>query len=81
MNKKTWKIIGDIGLTIIILGAIASMLFMRNEIKELESKNEQLLQENTELQIEYFNVRMERDELLDAVWNENNRKMKEGEEE
>lgn len=65
------------------LAAIASVVLVFNVFKtqadynELSKSYSQLLQENAELQVEYYKVKIQLDELVDSIWSDNNRRMKE----
>lgn len=73
----TKKIIYGVAFYGLILIALACFIIMFFEVKDLRAENGQLKQEKEELRIELVDTQIQRDELIDAIWNENNRQMKE----
>ncbi|WP_193063427.1 hypothetical protein [Oceanobacillus oncorhynchi] len=77
MSKKTWKIIGDIALAVLVAGAIAAMIFMNNEVADMRAEIERLQQENSELKIENMDLDIQLENITDAYWQLNNQLEKE----
>ncbi|WP_368900582.1 hypothetical protein [Oceanobacillus oncorhynchi] len=72
----TKKIIYGVAFYGLILIALACFIIMFFEVKDLRAENEQLQLDKEELRLELVDTQIQRDELLDAIWHENNRKMK-----
>lgn len=66
----------DAGLAVLLSGALIAMIYMGYTVKGVHEENQQLKQVNAELQLEYYKMQIQRDEAVDAVWSNNNQKMK-----
>ncbi|WP_040981045.1 hypothetical protein [Oceanobacillus jeddahense] len=62
------KVLLDVGFYTLIVVALLSAVYMMVTINNLNTDIEQLRQENHE-------IREQRNELIDAVWSNNNRQM------
>lgn len=67
----------DAGLSILLVAAAIASIYMFMVIKDLRTENGRLQQENAELKLDYFDMQIQRDEAIDAVWQEHNRRMME----
>ncbi len=65
------------GLRILLVLAFMAIFALANEVYQAGAENEQLHQEKEELRLELVDTQIQRDEAVDAVWIENNKKMKE----
>ncbi|GEN87223.1 hypothetical protein [Oceanobacillus sojae] len=73
MKQSIW----NTGLAILTITAITAVIHFANVNKVIREENTELQQINAELQLEYYKMQIQRDEAVDAVWIENNQKMKE----
>ncbi|MDM8100956.1 hypothetical protein [Oceanobacillus oncorhynchi] len=65
MTKKILNIV----FYLVLVYLVAASFFMAHQLIEARTENNQLKQENAVLQLDYHQVKMQHDELVDAYWN------------
>ncbi|GGP07330.1 hypothetical protein [Oceanobacillus neutriphilus] len=67
----------DIGFYTVIMIAVLSAIYMMVTIYDLRGQNHQLRIEKEDLRLDYVEMQIQRDNLLDGAWHKNNSQMKE----